>query len=121
MPYRRVVSAELAKLFGILSHPARVRIIEELRREDLSVNSLRDILGITHAAVSQQLAVLRNARLIVENRQGRNVYYHLRNQQLAEWVRVGLNFISPDPAEVEEMLSAIESTKSQWASETGDK
>lgn len=119
MPHRRVVSSELAKLFGVLSHPVRIRIIEELRREDLSVNALKDILGITHAAVSQQLAVLRNARLIVENRQGRNVFYHLRNTQLAGWVMEGLGFISPDPAEVEEMISAIETTKSMWTREPG--
>jgi DNA-binding transcriptional ArsR family regulator len=115
MPYRRVVSAELAKLFGVLSHPMRIRIIEELRREDLSVNALKDILGITHAAVSQQLSVLRNAKLIVENRQGRNVIYHLRNPKLAAWLMEGLGFISPDPAEIEEMISAIETTKSLWA------
>ncbi|MBX9725171.1 MAG: ArsR family transcriptional regulator, partial [Candidatus Obscuribacterales bacterium] len=60
MPYRAVVSAELARLFGVLSHPIRIRIIEELKTQDLTVGSLKDILGITHSAVSQQLAVLRS-------------------------------------------------------------
>lgn len=65
MPYRAVVSAELAKLFGVLSHPIRIRIIEELKREDLAVSTLRDMLGITHSAVSQQLAVLRSHHLVI--------------------------------------------------------
>ncbi len=117
LPYRAVVSSELARLFGVLSHPMRIRIIEELRKEDLPVNALRDILGITHAAVSQQLAVLRNCRLISEHREGRNVYYHLRNPKLAAWIIEGVNFISPDPSEVKEMMSAIEHTRTFWHKE----
>ncbi len=53
MPYRTVVSKELAKLQGVLSHQIRVRILEELRESRLSVNSLRDRLGITQAAVQK--------------------------------------------------------------------
>ncbi|CAN5498565.1 hypothetical protein BH10CYA1_BH10CYA1_61650 [soil metagenome] len=117
MPYRAVVSAELAKLFGVLSHPMRVRIIEELRREDLTVTALKDVLGITPAAVSQQLAVLRNCRLIAERREGRNVYYHLRNPEMAVWIMDGVKFISPDPVEVQHMMSAIQSAKSVWTEE----
>lgn len=114
MPYRAVVSAELAKLFGVLSHPIRIRIIEELLQEDLTVGALKDILGVTHAAVSQQLAVLRSHHLVVEQRQGRNVFYHLRNPELARWIMGGLGFILPDTTEVEQMRSAIKNVQSVW-------
>jgi len=117
MPYRAVVSAELAKLFNVLSHPVRIRIIEELKKEDLSVGTLRDILGITHSAVSQQLAVLRSHHLVVEMRQGRNVFYHLRKPELAQWIMQGVGFISPDTSEVEQMMSAIQNVKSVWGDE----
>lgn len=117
MPYRAVVSAELARLFGVLSHPLRVRIVEELRREDLPVNTLKDILGVTHAAASQQLAVLRNARLINEHREGRNVFYHLRNPELAAWIMEAVKFISPDPGEVQDIIVAIEKAKTEWPAE----
>lgn len=120
MPYRAVVSGELAKLFGVLSHPMRIRIIEELQREDLTVGTLKDILGITHAAVSQQLSVLRSHHLVVENRQGRNVFYHLRNPQLAKWIMDGLGFILPDSYEVEQMRSAIQSVQTVWGAESSD-
>lgn len=114
MPYRAVVSAELAKLFNVLSHPVRIRIIEELKKEDLSVGTLKDILGITHSAVSQQLAVLRSHHLVVEMRQGRNVFYHLRKPDLAQWIMQGVSFISPDTSEVEQMMSAIQNVKTVW-------
>lgn len=117
MPYRAVVSAELAKLFGVLSHPIRIRIIEELKREDLTVSTLRDMLGITHSAVSQQLAVLRSHHLVIEMRQGRNVFYHLRKPELANWIMDGVSFISPDASEIEQMMSAIQNAKSVWGDE----
>lgn len=114
MPYRMVVSAELAKLFNVLSHPVRIRIIEELQREDLTVGELKEILGLTQAAVSQQMAVLRTHHLVSENRQGRNVFYHLTKPKLAKWIMEGLSFILPDTSEVEKMLSAIQSAREAW-------
>ena len=96
MPHRVLVSTQLAKFFGVLSHPTRVRIIQELRGKDLSVNDLKEALGISQAAVSQQLSVLRNVGLLTENRQGRMVYNHLRDPELATWITKAVKFISPD-------------------------
>ena len=114
MPYRSVVSTELAKLFSVLSNPNRVRIIEELSQGELSVNDLQGLLGITHASVSQQLAVLRTNRIVVERREGRNVFYHLKNPELATWVLAGIRFISPDHKEAQNMMSAFEKARRTW-------
>lgn len=118
MPYRALVSAELARLFNVLSHPVRVRIVEELLHQELTVGSLKERLGISHSAVSQQLSLLRSNQLVVENRQGRNVYYHLRQPELAKWVMEGMRFISPDASEVARMVVAIENAKTAWSAET---
>lgn len=115
MPYRTVISAELARLFSVLSNPNRVRIVEELSQRELSVNDLQHRLNITHAAVSQQLAVMRTNRIVVERREGRNVLYHLRDTDLAVWVLAGIKFISPNQDEIQNMLTAIESAKQSWA------
>ncbi len=114
MPYRTLIPSQLAKLFGVLSHPTRVRIIVELREHDLSVSDLKDKLGLSQAAVSQQLAVLRSAGLLGENRQGRIVYNHLRVPELAAWIMDGVRFISPDAQEVENMLQAIAHAQNAW-------
>jgi DNA-binding transcriptional ArsR family regulator len=115
VPYRAVVSSKLAKLFGVLSHPIRVRIVEELRAQDLAVSDLTEILQITHTATSQQLRVLRISGLVVERRQGRNVYYHLPKKELADWILDGLSFISPDQEEIENMVDAIKSARNVWS------
>lgn len=119
MPYRAVVSGELARLFAVLSHATRIRIIEELQKEDLTVGTLKEILGITHAAVSQQLSVLRSNQLVSEKRQGRNVFYHLRKPELAQWIMDGVQFILPDTNEVQSIVSAVESARSAWSQEQG--
>lgn len=115
MAYRALVSTELAKMFSVLSNPHRVRIVEELRQGELSVNNLQEILGISHSAVSQQLAVLRSHRLVVERREGRNVFYHLRNPELAAWILSGINFLPFNEQEVQNMIEAIEKAKNTWA------
>ena len=121
MPDRAVVCGELAKLFGVLSHPVRIRILEELQSEDRTVGNLKDILGISHAAVSQQLAVLRSHHLVVERRQGRNVFYHLRSAKLARWIMDGTGFILPDATEVQRMVTAVESVRDVWGAESKPK
>lgn len=121
MPYRIIISSELAKLFSVLSNPNRVRIVEELSQHELSVNDLQRRLNITHAAVSQQLAVLRTNRIVMERREGRNVLYHLRDPDLAAWVLTGIKFISPNQDEIQSMMTAIESAKRTWAPSDDEK
>lgn len=118
MPDRAVVCGELAKLFGVLSHPVRIRILEELKAEDRTVGNLKEILGINHAAVSQQLSVLRSHHLVVERREGRNVFYHLRKPELAMWIMGGTGFILPDAGEAEKMLSAVQTVLNVWGPES---
>ncbi len=119
MPYTIVISTELSKLFSVLSNPNRVRIVEELSHRELSVNDLQRRLNITHAAVSQQLAVLRSNRVVVERREGRNVLYHLKDEDLASWVLAGIKFISPNQDEIHNMMAAIESAKRTWTPADG--
>ncbi|MCP6768773.1 metalloregulator ArsR/SmtB family transcription factor, partial [Klebsiella pneumoniae] len=64
MPHRDLVTKELAELLGVLAHPHRIRIIEELRDGEHDVNSLQQVLGISHSGVSQHLMVLRASRLV---------------------------------------------------------
>jgi DNA-binding transcriptional ArsR family regulator len=115
MSERRLVAAELAKLFGALSNPLRVQIIEELGDRELTVNELQGALAVPHALVSQHLGVLRANRLVIERRQGKHVYYHLRQPDLASIIRQCLMFISPDKIESERILDAIDSATNKWS------
>jgi DNA-binding transcriptional ArsR family regulator len=117
MPGRLVVAKELANLLGALSHPHRIRIIEELNGRELDVNSLQQILGISHSSVSQNLSVLRAHRLVQERREGRHVIYRLAQPALASWLTRALDFIEGEIAKTDEMRGALASVRTLWADE----
>jgi ArsR family transcriptional regulator len=66
-----------AHLFRTLMHPARLAILEALRYGEECVCHLEAHLGYRQAYISQQLAVLRKAKLIVDRRDGLNVFYRI--------------------------------------------
>ena len=72
---------EIAGLFHLLSHPARLRILDEVRREEACVCHLQAVLKRPQAYVSQQLRLLREAGLVVDHKDGLNVYYRLADPQ----------------------------------------
>ena len=114
MPFREMVTEELAKLFNVLSHPHRIRIIEELRDGELDVNALEETLQISHSRVSQQLSLLRNHNLVCTRREGRHVYYSLTEPELARWLLEGLEFIVSRLDKSKELRSAVEEARHVW-------
>jgi ArsR family transcriptional regulator len=68
---------EQADFFQLFSHPARLQILDELRRSDACVCHLEEVLERPQAYVSQQVAVLREAGVIEGIRDGLNVFYHI--------------------------------------------
>jgi len=115
MPARATVSKELADLFGVLSNPHRVRIVEELRNGEVDVNGLQSAVGISHSGVSQHLSVMRAHHLVAERRDGRRVFYHLPQPELADWVLAGLNFVEREIAHSNEIRNAVEQARQLWA------
>lgn len=122
MPARAFISKELAKLLSVLSHPHRIRIIEELRSREMDVNSLQTVLGVAHSGVSQHLGLLRSHRLVSERREGRHVYYHLTQPRLAQWLMAGLEFLEGNVHQAQEMREALAKTRNIWGNgpEAGD-
>ncbi len=115
MPHRVLVTKELAAFLAALAHAHRIRIIEELRYGERDVRSLQDALGISHSGASQHLMVLRAHRLVCERRQGRRVFYRLRQPELASWLLEATQFLEYESAMAEELREAIKKTRRVWA------
>jgi len=62
----------------ILSDPTRLRLIALVTREELSVAELQEVLGMGQSRISSQLALLRQASLVVDRRDGKKAFYSLR-------------------------------------------
>jgi len=74
---------EPSEVFKILGVESRIRIVELLKTKGpMGVNSLAELLGITPAAVSQHLKVLRHAGLVIPERRGYSIPYSLDEEAL---------------------------------------
>jgi DNA-binding transcriptional ArsR family regulator len=71
-------------IFTVLANPVRRRILELLMGRPYTVNHLVDEFQLQRPAVSEHLQVLRNARLVRDERRGRERYYHLDASRLVE-------------------------------------
>ena len=77
------MSLEPSEVFKVLGVETRVKIVELLKtRGPLGVNALAESLGISPAAVSQHLKVLRHAGLVTPERKGYWIPYSLNEEAL---------------------------------------
>ncbi len=119
MPWRALLSKEMADFLGVLAHPHRLRIVHELRAAELDVNSMQELLGVSHSRVSQHLATLRAHRIVHERREGRHVFYRLQDPALAQWLLEGLKFLQLDSSHHQDIQDALRKSRQAWASDGG--
>jgi DNA-binding transcriptional ArsR family regulator len=70
------------QLFKLLTHPARLAILDILRNGEHCVCHMEAYLGYRQAYLSQQIAVLREAGLIQDRRDGWNIYYRVMDPRV---------------------------------------
>lgn len=85
--------AQEAKVLRALAHPARLAVLENLRRRPACVCHLTAALGRPQAYVSQQLAILRDAGLIESQRSGAFIYHKLRDYSVLAMVDLASRFL----------------------------
>ncbi len=83
-----------SEFFKTLGHPVRIRVLELLSVREHAVAEMLPEVGVEAASLSQQLAVLRRANLVVTRREGSNVYYSLIDSQIAELLSVARSILS---------------------------
>jgi len=67
----------IARRLQLLSHPARLQIVTELRKKEACVSELQAVLDRPQPYISQQLCVLRQAGIVACRKEGQFVYYRL--------------------------------------------
>jgi ArsR family transcriptional regulator len=73
-----------AEIFQALAHPTRIAIAEMLRNGELPAGILIERLGIEQANASQHLSILRAKNVVVNRKEGNQVFYSLRSPLLGE-------------------------------------
>ena len=101
------ISKFKAEFFKALAHPLRIRILDELRKGELSVNDLGSRLNVEQSNLSQQLAVLRTRNILAARKDGQNVYYSVRDPQLFDLLDVARKIFNNHLIDVRDLLSQL--------------
>ncbi len=90
-PEELTAMAELFKLFG---DPTRLKILCSLLRHELCVCDLATLIGMNQSAVSHQLRLLKQGRLVKSRREGKTIFYSLADDHVETMVAQGMEHIS---------------------------
>ncbi len=74
---------DLAELFKVFGDSTRIRILYVLFADEMCVCDIASLLGMSQSAISHQLRVLKNARLVKGRRSGKEMYYSLDDEHIS--------------------------------------
>ncbi len=80
---------DLAELFRMFADPTRLRILTVLQVSDMCVCHIAEVLDMTVSAISHQLRLLKNARLVTSRRAGKSVIYALADDHVRIMMKNG--------------------------------
>ena len=84
---------DLAELYKIFGDSTRIKILYALFDEERGVGEIAESLGMTMSAISHQLRILKQARLVKSRREGKMVYYSLADDHVKTIFSQGLDHI----------------------------
>jgi len=88
------VLTTLAETFKVLGDPTRVKIIYALSLEELCVCDIASLLGTTKSAISHQLRILRNMKVVSFRKDGKIAYYSLNDTHIKNLFSEALKHVS---------------------------
>ena len=84
---------DLAELFKAFGDTTRIRILFALFEADVCVCDVAALLGMTQSAVSHQLRLLKQARLVNGRREGKQIVYYLADDHVRTIIKMGMEHI----------------------------
>jgi len=83
----------LSEVFKTLGDPTRLKIIFALSKCDMCVCEIAEILNMTQSAISHQLRILRNQRLVKFRKEGKSAIYSLDDEHILQLFNQGLEHV----------------------------
>ncbi len=85
---------DVSELFKVLGDYTRVNILFVLQKGEICVCDIAQLLNMTQSAISHQLRVLKQARLVKYRRDGKTVYYSIADSHVDTILSMGIEHIS---------------------------
>ena len=92
LPEREALN-KLGDFFKVFGDPTRISILSALAESEMCVCDIAYLLGMTQSAISHQLRVLKQARLVKNRKEGKVVYYTLDDDHVKLIIEMGLTHI----------------------------
>lgn len=80
---------DMAELFKVFGDSTRMKIISALLENELCVGEIADVTNNTQSAISHQLRVLKQAKLVKYRRDGKTIYYSLDDDHVKKLYEIG--------------------------------
>lgn len=84
---------QLGELFKVFGEPSRLKILYLLFDRELCVCDIAEAMGATVSAVSHQLKILKNARLVKFRKEGKNCLYSLADTHISGILSQGMEHV----------------------------
>ena len=84
---------DLAELFKVFGDSTRIRILYALFESELCVGDMAQLLGISQSAVSHQLKILKDAKLVRLRRDGKIIFYMLDDDHVRTMLSMGMEHV----------------------------
>lgn len=84
---------DLAEFFKVFADSTRMKMIYALMENELCVCDLANIVNTTQSAISHQLKILRQSKLVKFRKKGKVVYYSLDDEHISQIVKKGREHI----------------------------
>lgn len=84
---------DLAELFKVFGDSTRIKILYALVESELCVGDLAEILGLNQSAVSHQLRILKDAKLVRYRREGKSIIYALDDDHVRTILSMGMEHV----------------------------
>lgn len=84
---------DLAELFKIFGDSTRIRILFVLFEAEVCVCDLAEVLNMTQSAISHQLQILKQSKLVKTRREGKSIFYSLADDHVRTIIAQGQEHI----------------------------
>ena len=84
---------DLAELFKIFGDSTRIRILFVLFETEACVGDIADVLSMTQSAISHQLRILKQNKLVKSRREGKSIFYSLSDEHVRMIIAMGREHI----------------------------
>ncbi len=84
---------DLADLFKIFGDTTRIKILYALRVKEMCVSAIAELLNMNQSAVSHQLKILKQSKLIKFRRDGKTIFYSLADSHVVTIIDQGMDHL----------------------------